>query len=59
MWIAASIPFWVSGFVFTFGGLIAPFNRRLGETDRDLLDQFIFGTTLGGILFVIAAKIAS
>lgn len=59
MWIAASIPFWVSGFVFTLGGLIAPFNRRLGETDRDLMEQFIIGIILGGILFVIAAKIAS
>lgn len=59
MWIAASIPFWVAGFIFTLGGVIAPFNRRLGETDRDLMEQFIIGIILGGILFVIAAKIAS
>lgn len=59
MWIAASIPFWVSGFIFTLGGVISPFNRRLGETDRDLMEKFIIGIILGGIRFVIAAKIAS
>lgn len=59
MWIIASIPFWISGGIITLAGVAAPFIRKDGETDRDLVKQFFTGVLLGGILLVMAAKIAS
>jgi ABC-type Fe3+ transport system permease subunit len=59
MWMIASLPFWVSGACLAVGGVLAPFNRHPGETDVDLAQQFFAGTIVGGILLVIAAKIAS
>jgi hypothetical protein len=59
MWFVASLPFWISGLLLSMAGIIAPFSRRPGETNLELMSQFFIGIFLGGILLVIAAKIAS
>jgi hypothetical protein len=59
MWMIAALPFWIIGAFYSVGALLSVFNRRPGETDRDIMDQLIFGLVIGGIMFVIAAKIAS
>jgi len=58
-WIVASTPFWLLGAALVIGGICAPFRRYPGERDSDLIRQFVVGLLSGGVLLLIAAKIAS
>lgn len=57
MWIVASIPFWILGALFVLGAF-AQIDWRNPTTDGEV-KRLAFGLCVGGILLVIAAKIAS
>lgn len=57
MWIAASIPFWILGTLFVLGAF-AQIDWRNPATAGEAM-RLAGGLCVGGILFVIAAKIAS
>ena len=55
-WYIASIPFWLLGaFFFPFAAIACVMTRESGETDEDLVKQFLGATIVGGIFFAIAA----
>jgi hypothetical protein len=58
-WTLAAMPLWVSGFFFILAAFYCAGTRRPGETDGELIWQFVFYLILALIVLCLAAKISS
>jgi len=58
-WVIASTPFWASAVFWIYGAFAAYLNRRPGETDRVLAEQFFIGAGLAAICLFTAAWMCS
>ncbi len=59
MWIVASLPFWLLGFLFLYAAPMCIIKRSPDETSAELGGQLIFSLLGAGVFLLIAAKVAS